>query len=331
MTFLRLFLSLVWILFLGTPLVAQNVAVRIESDSTGCRIGEPIPVNLSVSAPTTWKLLPPDLRQGIEGAEYVEEGEAEEESRDGQRVLHIPYVVTVFDSGATTVRFQVRYRIPGDTTVHRTSSNALVFHIRGVEVDTAKGHRDIMNVLPVGYQWWEYLLYGIAFLGGIGLLVFALMLFRNLRALPKLAAVPPPTPEVHLPAHIIALEKLHHLETMHLWEQGEDKAFQSILSGILREYLELRYGLPALEQPTAETVSSLSVHIGATGTLQMATRLLSLADMTKFAKFHPTHEQHAECMRLAIRFVETTKEDDGWENPLETKPLPLPENPGATP
>jgi hypothetical protein len=67
--------------------------------------------------------------------------------------------------------------------------------------------------------------------------------------------VPPPMVAVEvpkIPAHVIAYEKLEKLKSEKLWQEGKLKAYHSLLTDILREYIENRFKIQALEQTTDE-------------------------------------------------------------------------------
>ena len=79
------------------------------------------------------------------------------------------------------------------------------------------------------------------------------------------------------------------------------------LTDIVREYVEYRYRIPALESTTAE----LPVHLQRTGIPQRETdrllRILILADTVKFARARPLPDDHSRCMQDARAFLEATR------------------------
>ncbi len=288
---------------------AQQVRVQLSADSTAFRLGEWIPVELTVMAPENWTLIMPESSSGIEGAELVSRDEGRTYGSSEARALRQRYTISVFDTGAVPVTFVVRYRMPGDTSTFVVRSNALLVRIAGVAIDTNASHKDLDEIRTVGYAWWEILLFLLVVAALLHLAIFLIRFFRAHRRLSVPSHVPAPSPAPQLPAHVVALEKLHELESMDLVGKGEDKVFQTLLANIVREYVEARFEVPALEHPTSETISALSVHIEDRAALHSLSRLLTIADMTKFARFIPTREQHQEGLRLAYRFVDATRVD----------------------
>src|SRR5690606_27122692 len=60
-----------------------------------------------------------------------------------------------------------------------------------------------------------------------------------------------------IPLHTIVLDQLNALRAQKLWEQGRVKEYHSELTDIVREYLEKRYHINALEQTSEEIFSGL--------------------------------------------------------------------------
>lgn len=57
--------------------------------------------------------------------------------------------------------------------------------------------------------------------------------------------------------HELALQKLVALQQQKLWQKGDVKPYQSELTFIIREYLENRFNIQALESTTDEIVQNL--------------------------------------------------------------------------
>ena len=109
------------------------------------------------------------------------------------------------------------------------------------------------------------------------------------------------------PAHIIALKKLSKLKAEKIWREGKVKEFQSQLTYILREYLENRYKIQALEQTTGEIVHSLQKIKLDNKDIDTIKNILQIADMVKFAKAKPEEDINERFLNETIDFVERTK------------------------
>jgi hypothetical protein len=113
--------------------------------------------------------------------------------------------------------------------------------------------------------------------------------------------------EVIKPAHVIALDKLENLEKEQLWQKGQVKEYQSKLTFAIREYLENRYDIQALESTTDEIARELKQHNFATEDEVSLKEILQVADLVKFAKAKPEASVHERFLHKAVDFVERTK------------------------
>lgn len=118
----------------------------------------------------------------------------------------------------------------------------------------------------------------------------------------------PEAPVIIIPAHEKAIKALQQLRREELWQKGEIKEYQSRLTFIIREYLENRYAVPALESTTDEIVRSLSTADLQSGDIASLKRILQVADLVKFAKARPDESVHDTFMTEAEEFVDRTRE-----------------------
>ena len=116
-------------------------------------------------------------------------------------------------------------------------------------------------------------------------------------------------PDIFVPAHEVALEKLTDLRDRELWQKGEIKQYQSELTHIIREYLEGRYEIAALESTTDEIVRDLMKELVDQGDIVSIKRILQVADLVKFAKAIPEKNIHESFMNDAESLVERTADE----------------------
>jgi hypothetical protein len=114
-------------------------------------------------------------------------------------------------------------------------------------------------------------------------------------------------PEKPLLSHELALQKLVALQQQKLWQKGEVKQYQTELTFIIREYLENRFKIPALESTTDEIVQNLRKTEMEERWRDRLQELFVNADLVKFAKAQPPMTIHEQGMQEAIAFVESTK------------------------
>ncbi len=161
----------------------------------------------------------------------------------------------------------------------------------------------IKTILKEGKTWEDYktLLYALAALF-IGVLLFFIS-----RKFKKLEEEVEEVPEVIIPAHIVALDKLKSLREAALWQKGQIKEYQSRLTYIIREYLENRFEINALESTTNEIKEELSKTDFDREHEKNLVEILQIADLVKFAKANPPEDLNSKFLNNAEDFVEKTK------------------------
>jgi len=144
---------------------------------------------------------------------------------------------------------------------------------------------------------------GIA--GGIGVVAMAggLIAWRKRRRRIGLAPRRPP--------HEIAFEAIERLVNEQWIEKGEIKEFYLRLSGVLRRYIEARFGLHAPEHTTEEFLDEMSrTDILDARHQDLLKEFLTHCDLVKFAEYPPTTEEIQRSFDLCKQFIlDTTKQE----------------------
>jgi hypothetical protein len=110
-----------------------------------------------------------------------------------------------------------------------------------------------------------------------------------------------------MPPHLLALQKLENLRQKNWAAQGMAKEHCAELSWILREYLEKRYGLPALESTTVEIAAGLQENEAFPAHwLPAVQQILTETDLAKFAQSVPSIEFQVQALDTVKRMVEET-------------------------
>lgn len=156
---------------------------------------------------------------------------------------------------------------------------------------------DIKNIHKEPFHWTDALVW-IALVGGIVLLGALYYWWKHRKRDTYVLSR-----HVQLPPETIALKKLEALEAKQLWQKGQLKAYYAELTYILREFLEQKYTVPALESTSAELVAGLSKTDFPDGLRADLAQLLQQADLVKFAKGEPPAAFHATTLGLVRRMV----------------------------
>ena len=168
------------------------------------------------------------------------------------------------------------------------------------DVSTMAAIRDIERSATNWLDYWPWAV------GGLVVLLVLRRLLRRKKKVPLpvavVAAAPPPAP-----IHAEALQKITLLERKRLWEKDQIKEHYAELSLIVREYLEKRYGVPALESTTMEIEQMLKT-TDFPRTLNLAIQdLLSKADLAKYAQASPPAAFHEKAIEKARAMIQETK------------------------
>lgn len=211
------------------------------------------------------------------------------------------YTITAFDSGSYTIP-SYAFKMP----VGVMQTDSLVLDVKTVAVDTTKAFYDIKQPLAIKYSFWDWLrdnwklVVGIlAAMAATGGVVYYLL------KRPKKEVVE--EPKVIKPPHVIALEKLAEIKGKQLWQQEQVKEYYIEISDVVRDYLEQRYKIQALEQTSEEIFASLKHMDIASEDRNLLRQLLVLSDMVKFAKEKPTPVENEKSMENAVSFVKDTQ------------------------
>jgi hypothetical protein len=147
---------------------------------------------------------------------------------------------------------------------------------------------------PSEPSWSLWLWVGVAALPGLLLIGWKL----GWRHAPEKPAPPPDR---------WALAELERIEALDLPAQGEVERFHSLVSDVLRRYLELRFHLPASQQTTPEFLQAVSA-AGLFGApeQQLLSAFLERCDLAKFARAGFSPEECRTVAQMARRLVEHT-------------------------
>jgi len=210
----------------------------------------------------------------------------------------------------TITSFEVgKYKLPPFTFILNKDtilSPNTQFEVRDVLVqentELAKIKKPMNDPFTI-WDWlkvnWLYIVIPIAVLVVMGLIIFLLM---KRKPKEKKAPLVPAIPE-----HLIAFDKLKAIQSEQIWQNGQFKKYHSEVSDVIREYLEKRFKINALEQTTDEIFTALRFKNIQEVNKENLQQILILADLVKFAKEIPIGSENEETMTSAISFVEETK------------------------
>jgi hypothetical protein len=203
-------------------------------------------------------------------------------------------VITLDLEEAFLPGFAVDFVSPsGDTLV--AFADEVTFPVRGLTAGATEPR-------PLKGQWVaprDYTRWLVA--GGLLLLAAALLIWW-LRRRAGRETLEPPKPK--LPADYIALTELTRIEKMNLLEDGQYKKYYTLVTDVVRRYLEGRFGVDAMDRTTAELLFELERRRLAVNGLD---DLLNEADLVKFARLVPGPGAGEAAISTAREIIVKTK------------------------
>ena len=100
-----------------------------------------------------------------------------------------------------------------------------------------------------------------------------------------------------------ALQQLDELQQKRLWKQEQTKEHYAAFSLILREYLESRYGIAALESTTSEIQMMLVSTDLPTSSRDLLEDILQKTDLVKYARSEPSAATHLAVLEKARSLI----------------------------
>lgn len=111
------------------------------------------------------------------------------------------------------------------------------------------------------------------------------------------------------PSWVIANERLEKLRGLNLPRCGEIKRYYTLLSDIIRRFMETRFSVRAPEMTTQEFLGYLknSGHLSSEHT-ELLKEFLNSCDMVKFAKYGPNIKETEDSFDVAKKLINDLKE-----------------------
>lgn len=319
-------MRLIWFTILNLVIfsaVAQiQPSVELNQSTKKILIGEQLTVDyaLKVNASDSVKLplFTDTLRKEVEIVNASKVDTSFDENDVSIKLFKQTLTLTSFDSGYHAVK-PIQFFVNNQLV----ESQPFLVEVHTVQL-TQQELKDIkspfeaeLTLLDYLKLYWMYILGGLAVVGVIALIIW----YLKTREKPIIEQI---IQKPQIPPHVIALEKLTELQKKKLWQSGDLKGYYSSLTTIIREYIELRYNILALEQTTSEILSDLSQKQEIANDLKEKLKeLLQLADLVKFAKMKTLAEENEKLFAYAKLFIEETKQNEkAAENNVEPEVKP---------
>ena len=301
-------------------MIAMILALIVSAtlDSTTLFIGDQTDLHLRAIGEVGEQVTMPVLdKELIPGVEIVDRTIVDTLSLKDGRVQYDQYLtVTSFEDSLFYIA-PLPF-VSGDDTVW---SDGLTLNVvQPFEMDTTDmAITDIKGVYKAPVWWWgifRWVLLAVL-LAGVGVAGYYLITYLQRRKLEE--AGNEVVSEPLRPAEEVALEKLDAIKEKKIWQQGQVKEYHTQLTDVVREYIARRFEVSSVEQTSDETLRDIRPLLSERKDLyDQLRKMLTLADLVKFAKWSTTPDENELSLRNAYTFVrETTIKslEDGAEAP----------------
>ena len=301
-------------------MIAMILALIVSAtlDSTTLFIGDQTDLHLRAIGEVGEQVTMPVLdKELLPGVEIVDRTIVDTISLKDGRVQYDQYLtVTSFEDSLFYIA-PLPF-ISGDDTVW---SDGLTLNVvQPFEMDTTDmAITDIKGVYKAPIWWWgifRWVLLAVL-LAGVGIAGYYLITYLQRRKLEE--AGNEVVTEPLRPAEEVALEKLDAIKEKKIWQQGQVKEYYTQLTDVVREYIARRFEVSSVEQTSDETLRDIRPLLSERKDLyDQLRKMLTLADLVKFAKWSTTPDENELSLRNAYTFVkETTIKslEDGAEAP----------------
>ena len=294
-----------------TTILALVVSAAI--DSTTLFIGDQTDLHLRATCEVGELVqLPVIDEQLIPGIEVVDRTIIDTTTLNDGRVQYNQYLtLTSFEDSLFYI--EPLPFVSGDDTVW--SESLMLNVVQPFELDSADmAITDIKGIYRAPIWWWGFLRWVLLALAvasiGVGgyYLITYLQSRMGKREEDAIAAEP------LRPAEEVALEKLDIIREQKIWQAGQVKEYHTQLTDVVREYIDRRFEVSSAEQTSDETLRAMRPLLSDKKDLyEQLRKMLTLADLVKFAKWTTTPDENEMSLRSAYAFVKET-------TPVEEEP-----------
>ena len=294
-----------------TMILALVVSAAI--DSTTLFIGDQTDLHLRATCEVGQQVQLPLLEeQLISGIEIVDKTIIDTTALNDGRVQYDQYLtLTSFEDSLFYIA-PLPFVSEGDTI---WSESLMLNVVQPFEMDsTDMAITDIKGIYRAPIWWWGILRWVLLALAIAGVGVGGYYLITYLKGRSRKNEEEIAITEPLRPAEEVALEKLDIIREQKLWQTGQVKEYHTQLTDVVREYIARRFEVSSVEQTSDETLRAMKPLLHDKKELyEQLRKMLSLADLVKFAKWTATPDENELSLRNAYAFVKETTNNSSEE------------------
>lgn len=279
------------------------IVVSASIDSTMLMLGDQTAMHLEVTHDATEQVVLPTWGEQLQdGIEIVEKSQIDTTTLpDGRVQLKQDLMLTSFKDSLFAIEPLVA--ISGNDSFWADPMALNV--IQPFEIDSTNAITDIKDIEKAPIWWWGILRWVLLVVGLLLLVDLGFWLWKKYDKY-RQKEEEPVDPELLRPADEVALEKLDEIKAQKIWKDGKVKEYQTELTDVVREYIGRRFEVHSTEKTSDETLREMKPLIDK-DLYGRLSKMLQLADLVKFAKWHTTPDENEQALTTAYDFVNETK------------------------
>lgn len=288
----------------GSAAAAADLKVSAELDSVLMTQGYCTDLRVTVLGPEDARTIDwPEAGGQLGGIDVTSVSHTSEDLGNGRR--ETVYVLRLQPFDPDTVTLPALRVVSGQDTA---ASRELVLKVLPVELDSLQNIHPMEGPVAYPRKWYDwvpqavtdYWAWILLALGLIAAGVAAWLYFRRggTVTVRRKRIIPP---------YELAMSRLTKLKERRLAESGHEKEYYTELTDILRQYLEGRFGINAMEMTSTEIMNTLRHNDATRLSADRMKQVLEVADFVKFARMRPLPDDNVKTYTAAVAFVEDTK------------------------
>jgi len=217
--------------------------------------------------------------------------------------IQTSFTFTSFDSGSHVIPVINGYLENLDGSIDTVTFDAGKLEVTTIQIDTISYKPfDVKEQMNYPYTVKEFLPWAGILITFVALVILVVRWWKNRKSKNSLFGKPaePDSP------YIAALKELEKIRNQKLWQNNQMKLYYTRITDVLREYIEARFGLQAMEKTSAEILQELLPAGIEKNEYESLKELLEVADLVKFAKYVASELENENAIPRAIRFISST-------------------------
>ncbi len=298
-----------------TPVgAAGGITATLTSNQTELAVGDPVDLTLTVNHPADMQVIIPQLEKTWGPFEVWGQSQATTvDNRDGTATTQQTITVTLFDLGTFETPALPLTISDGSGQVTEESVTPISLTVKSILAEGDTQLKDIRPQASMNVPFpWPMVAVGVVVLAVV--IAGAWWLVHRLRKNGILGRTVDNRPPFQ-----VAFDELDRIDDLGLPEKGQFKAHYTLVTDVLRQYLEKQFGVHAFDRTTSELKQSLQTSTISPDNVRHFVDFFIDSDLVKFAKLVPDLDEARHITTDARTLVKLTR------------PQPVPEQAKTTP